>query len=442
MKIHFVFFFLLILYSCELNEDDDRSCRPKSVSAIDLSDAEYFAIDKGARKKTGDSSWSNIFKLVKSNQSLVAQKIGFLDDKGELIDSLFTKIFVSEIYPISEKYICLIGQFEIEIDSLVGKLVYSSLLVDLIDGFIYDFNGHFPELRSYYYDQSYLQSDEEGNFYYEYASTVYKLGTNQNIMSQEMYVSASQFLSRYFYISGEANCYFRGDNVTKVKMNTGGILIFDGLYADIFGSNGRIFARYFNSGNNLYELKIVDDKCMGEVINNFHGNHEELFHFIETSEYSYVITNSFFATDDYYAGIFGFAYDSESNTLIELCVPIVDKGGMYDIIRCMDNFIWASSAGSINKKFIRLDITKFEIKKPLIYEPGVELGELISYDEIEFPSNLEVSDYHFLDNSEISFKAFDLSEEKDITGIINLEGEITITELSDKYTYEILKKLN
>ena len=159
-------------------------------------------------------------------------------------------------------------------------------------------------------------------------------------------------------------------------------------------------------------------------------------------EYSYVITKSTFTLVEYQA-IIGFGLNAEKNSLIELLIrqDNIEEVG-YNIINCADNFLWASSLGGVNKKIIRYDLTKFDIEIPIPSNPDFELAVLNSFVSIDFPSNLDVLSYQFIENNEFSFQAFDLSEEKDVTGIINMESEITITNVEDNYTLEILKKLN
>ena len=247
MKKYYVFFFLIILFSCEFNDLDDRSNRPKAVKYMDISDAEYLAIEivntDGEEEPT--HSWSNLYKLVRNGQELLPQKIGFKDKSGERIDSIFTFISVHEIYPISDEFICLKGYFKIKVDSSVNELVYESLLVNTNDGSIYDFNDHFPNPLSYQYDKHRLQKDEEGNMYYDYNQSIYKLEIYQDILMQELYVPSNQLGGSYFYISSDANCFFNGAGISRVKLLSGGILIFDEWHEDVLDQRGGFLREIF-----------------------------------------------------------------------------------------------------------------------------------------------------------------------------------------------------
>ena len=120
---------------------------------------------------------------------------------------------------ISPDYVCMKGRFEIEIDSVIDKLTYSSILIRISDGAIYDFKGHYPREDSYYMGNKYLQEDKSGNIYYVVGdNTLFKLGgLDIGMPYQETYVSSSQFQSLFFYISPEANCFFM--ELPKQRLN-------------------------------------------------------------------------------------------------------------------------------------------------------------------------------------------------------------------------------
>jgi hypothetical protein len=440
-EIILVLVFLFVI-ACDKIDHIDNNNRPSTVRSLNLDGANYLAIKNQKIKNINTSDWSNLFKLTKINDELIPEKVGFKDGNDNLIDSVFSLIQIDEICSISNDYLCMKGKFECEIDSLVDKLSYSTILVRISDGAIFNFNGHYPGIDSYYMGRKYLQVDKSGDLYYSYSSdhysrTVYKLGgINITIPFQETYLSSSQYQSQYFYISPDANCYYYGYPKTKIKLSSGGIISADRFLANFFNSADKVYAAV---EADLFHIEIIDDQCVSNQVSSIKTPMLEYLYFY-SNDYYYLLGDMMEFIE---LGIVGFIFNESENKLLNLSIPENMENELYEVVDFADKYLWVSSINSTNKEFYRFDLDKYDIKIPYPdIEPSIEVAILNSYELIEIPDSIEIYNYSILNNGEISFIGYNLSSEIDITGVISLDNEITIIKSSSDYIFQILERIN
>jgi hypothetical protein len=437
-KIINIILLCLLLTTCDKTDYSNYKHRPGNVKSLNIGGADYLAIKVQKNKTTNDIEWSNLYKVVKSDNGLLNEIVGFRDGNDNLIDSSFSLIQIEDLCFISDDYICMKGRFEIEIDSVIDKLTFSSILVRISDGAIYDFNGHYPREDSYYMGSKYLQEDKSGNLYYICNSALFRLGgLDIGMPYQETYVSSSQFQSLFFYISPEANCFYDGHPKTKIKLNSGGIILSDRWLKNLFTSEEKTYAAL---DMEFAEVTLVDNICKTIVINSIRTPTEFYRYFYKNSSFCYLIGNM----GEYgELGIVGFVFNQNENKVLDLSIPEFMENELYKIEDFRDKYLWISSIYNINKEFYRFNLDSFEIKIPYPdYENKIEVAILNSYELIEIPDSIEVYSYTILKDGEISFIGYNLSSEIDISGIISMDNKLTIIGSSSDYTYKILERIN
>ena len=416
------------------NSDDpgDR-IKPRSVASLNIEDADYLALKNSNTQSTGSSDWSNLYKLVKLDDGLVTQVVRFRDNDNTPIDSVFTSIHVDNIYPVSEEYICITGNFEIQVDSTIDKLVYTSLLVRISDGTIYDFNGHIP--GGYYLGAKYLLKDNLDNRYYSYSSAIYKLaGLSTSVITQETYVSSSQYRNGGFFISPAGDCFFGN---TKIKLSTGGIILAERWFKNLFSANGRIYAAL---NQDLYEVTISGDSSSFQLINQIHIPIEFYTYYYSSDGYDYLIGS---INGDYGIQCAGLIYRQSDNKLYELSLPAVVNSSGFNLEDLADNYLWISSISNIEKQIYRFNLDEFNTDvRDLGYGTYVNVAMLNSYDLIAFPDTIEVYSYRILDYGGIAFTGYDLPNELEIAGILDHDNELLLTDSSSDYSFTILLELD
>lgn len=433
-----------LMTGCEVFDRQDED-----ISGIDLRFAEYIGMVNN-KKNARETSWSNLFKFYQEDGILISEKIGFLDSEGEMTDPEKTFIDVAGIYPVNEDYIILNGTFSYKMNRHGDFENYTSLLVNLKDGSIYNFNGHVPYESSYYYGHEGFQKDSSGSLYYvnlnraEGGLSLYKLILDSEQIIQEEYINSNQFKGNYFIITPAGDCIFRSDNTLKFKDHTGGIQVFDQLYVNIFKVNGRYFGQRLQGDTAIYELLVNTENPYGiQVSTSPYISQAEAFHIYETDEYCILLSGEEIVIENYY-GLVGFVFDEAQADIYNLGIPVeIGINTAWGIDFSIASYLYISTHGANDKAICRLDLSQFNVKPsgdP--YYPDMMIAEVSSYHLYDFPANLDIYDYRYLENGELSFIGFNLEDETDISGIINLENEIVYNSIENKYTVEILKKIN
>ena len=231
--------------------------------------------------------------------------------------------------------------------------------------------------------------------------------------------------------------FFYGAPKTKIKLNSGGIILSDRFLKNLFTSEENTYAAL---DMDFAEVKIVNNVCSTKVVNSIMTPTEFYKYFYDNSTFCYLIGDM---REFVELGIVGFIFNKSENKILDLSIPEYMENELYEIINFGDKYLWISSIYNVNKEFYRFNLDSFEIKIPYPeYEQDIEVAILNSYEIIEIPDSIEVYSYTILNNGEISFIGYNLSSEIDISGIISLDNKITILESSSDYIFQILERIN
>lgn len=423
----------LLLLGCEKEITDNPiyDNDSKIVSKLDLSDADYLVLKASDNLKSTNSN-QDLYKIKIDGDNITEEKVSLLDALGNEIDSIFPEFSVRRILELKEGLICLNGYFELPLDSSeVEPQVLHSLLVRTSDGAIFDFNRHFPSLKSYYLNQNYIQTDKLGNVYYD-SKNVYKLSESENGYLQEEYLPIGEEYSSFF-IDFDGNCYYYTHPYHRVKKSEGGIAIAD-VYKNFYciwnTYDNKVMASVYDS---VGYLTIDDDEIkfstfasisVGEAWTHIYTSNENRFTQVITpdinSEYKQVGNIIFEENKE----VFRLLLEDE---LFETYRLVINK--------ISGSYIYLSSEYSLSLDLYKIDLNSFE-------QVDSETYLLNSFVSINFPDDLEIKTYEFNDSGEITFTALRLTDEMFVSGIVNSENMISIlTESSDK-EYNNLIQLN
>jgi len=434
-----VLFFLIScmgFFSCEFQEGTSQK-----LKFINIENADYLAIRtaKSSQKSNASTARNNLFKGTVSENECIFSPVSFIDDEGNSIDPEFTIIEVENICNISEDYICLKGHFEINREQYGDNQIFSSLLIRKSDGSVYDFNGHFPGNKSFYLHSKYLQRDLNNNHYYSHSSAIYRFGTADNL-TQETYVSNSQYVGGDFFIDHVGDCYFFG-NGTKIKLKDGGI-IYDEKYIHDFikTSSNKTYAIVTNSlSRKFYELKIIEGELIlshvSDVSNYFRSG---VYSYRNMNRNDYYLIDSVFSN---YSGniYFGVIFNENLNELYYLALPRGLDTELYFFDKVNENYLWLNRSGSVKKEFYKINIDNYTIEE---YGGSIKIARISDYQKVDFPGYIEIYDYEIEEDDNIYFTGYNLTTEEDISGLYNAEGDLIITDNTSDYYYSVLKKIN
>lgn len=433
-RIHLILVFALLLIGCEKdnpNNQANENSDSKVVSNVDMTNADYLVLKSVGNKKSAYSN-QELYKISIDGEIISEEKVRLLDAFGNEIDSVFSEFAVWEMLELKEGLLCLRGDFKLYLDSTnIEPQTLYTLLVRISDGAIFSFNGHYPSDKSYYLNQNKIQTDKYGNVYYD-AGNVFKLMETENGYLHEEYLpSEEEFFS--FFIDIEGNCYYYTYPYTKVKKFGGGIAA-----SDIY--------RQFHCKWNTY-----DDRVMASVYDSvgYLTIEEEKLKFspfasINCPEaWQYIYRNSNEKTTQIFSPAIHESWKLAGSIIFEETQKVCDlfisnelftANNLY-VKNISGHFLYLTNEGSISLDLYKVDLNNLE-------KIDGDSYVLNSYTHIDFPIDLDVKEYEFSDNGDITFTALRLSDEMYVTGIVDSESNIQIlTESSDR-EYNNLIRIN
>ncbi|MDW3209830.1 MAG: hypothetical protein R8N23_08180 [Reichenbachiella sp.] len=447
----YLMIFTFLFFSCN-DEIDPFAGAPSSVEYLDISDGQYLALNEKDYQ---------LYKFTKDEkQELFAQRVQFLDENKEPIDSLFTDIYIESIKHISPEYLCMYGGFTIALDTS-NYLFYNSILVNKSDGRIYDMSENFPDTySSYYLGSESLQKDNEGNRFFTNAlflndASLKKLsGLNDGQLSLETYVSSSQILGPdgirgEFYISPESNCFYWNNSGMKIKTASNGIIVVNETFEEIFSFNNKTYAfhhQYFDDPalNDVYNLVEVivrgDTYELKEIAKLDYMFNREYAYSYENEGYGYLLRS-------YLDNIIsvGIVFDGTFDRIRQIVLPENISNDLVKVEHFNDGFVWIGNENAVSKSMYKFDLSKFSEEQRTYSDPEsvtIDVAVLNSYEAVQFPANIEIYEYDFISSGEISFTGFDLTSEEDITGVMGLDGNMTVLERKSDYRFTYLQRIN
>jgi hypothetical protein len=434
---------LIIMISCEKENKNNYQI----VSKLDITGADYLVLKTSDNAKSTLTN-SNLYKITIDGENISEEKVRLLDKLGNEVDPLFSNFIVNYIVELKNNLLCLSGSFEMYIDSSDSELHnFSSLLVRISDGAIYDFNGHFPSKKSYYLNQNKLQTDQFGNVYYEsgniiqtdyfgnvfYESgNIYKLSETENGFTQEEYLSPGEEYWAFF-IDLEGNCYYDEFPYSKVKKAKGGIAVSDIYrYTHCLWNtyNEQVMVAVYDS---VGILNINDNKLDFSFFSSINCTEAWQYIYNDTNKNTTQIFSPYVVSDYPLAGSIIFA---ETLEVFDLFIndELFTSNELW-VEKISGNYLFYSSAYSLSLDLFKVDLSSYGKVSNVAYI-------LDKYEIIDFPDNLDVKTYDFTDNGEITFSALRLSDEMQVTGIIDTENSIHILSESSDKEYNNLIRLN
>lgn len=440
----------------------------KAASGLNIIDADLLLIKSSSLKKgaTEDLSNlnSNLYKLVVNGNDSLLWPIQFTNDEGEFIDEKFSKIIVEKIYKFTDNLYCLRGNFKCIINSGSGEIQsFTTLLVRISDGAIFDFQGHYPFLGSDYFGE-YAQTDSAGNIYYYYLA-VQKLSEMDNgTYSITQYLPDGQETQDYF-IDRHGNCFYQNGTpelevdwndrvfLNKVKKAEGGIIENTSKPIKVMftGSDGNTYSilREFSdySGGyplpadymrmNIYRINVREEVSSTLVCSHICP--------ADTYGYNYLYQSSssgitiFFRNVTEYSTMGELFIESEMKSYY-LFQPEDFGEESKTIFRVIGDYSFMYGP---NKKSV------YRISNDLITPASRNLDgvtfegyALNSYIEFVFPEGIEIYSFELIDEDHVLFTGLNLSEEENVIGTISSDGELTIVERTGNDSFDILTRLN
>ena len=395
-------------------------------SILDLADAQY--VYRNLPDKTAST---NLLKSVDGNAELTP--VVFLNSDSLPVDPSFFSIEAENYYKFDKNLICLTGKFEVYLDSETDELsILSSILVDLKDGSIYNFNGHYPEGLSYYLGSDYVQKDAGNNYYYSFGAKLYKLSrSGDGLFSDLQYLPDGQRYSTY-YIDKLGNCFYNSegiDTLTKVKKYTGGIIQSPGYIQNLYYAGDNLLAF---KGNDIVEVKLDDAVELDPLTTFGSGGIERFYYMYESKDKSYTV----FLQDVFNSlnsGYYGMVFFSGTNKALQVFLRVdEDFSGVNLMVEAIvDNYLILST--NDKSKVLRADLEITE-------------GNSIVYIDIEsaasLPENFDIYDLRVLDMNKVTFVGLNYLDEKIYAAEMDFEENITLLSEISGSDLRILDKIH
>jgi hypothetical protein len=406
-----------MVISCEKDHqsiDDDNL-----VVAMDITDAEYLFTN----------SQTKLFKSVLHNPDLIP--VTFLNAELEPVDTTFNSMKVTDYFKMDENLVCMKGEFELQLDSSNSESVFlKSLLVNLNTGYIYNFQGHYPEPPSYYLGSDVVQKDSNGNLFYLFNSQLFRLSIGEvDNYTVEQYIPDGQQLIDYF-IDRSGNCFYTSEHPTemKIKLSKGGILTTKFLLHSFFYSEFDLLGIYKNK---LVQLAL-DEALDILPIDSFQYDIESFKYLYQSSQggHSILLQGEVGVSN---SGYFGIVYSNGSSEIHRIdLVKDAFNSDLLTVKLINDNYMILASPE--NDDFVRVDLEDVSEESS---------GYILGFEKrIGLPTEYDVYSMEVLDINAITISGLRYSDEKSIVAEIDFDGHIEILAESSSERITVLDRIN
>lgn len=405
------------ILSCK--KDNDKDLRPGKVTGVDLSKCDYIGYE------INDNSVFDLFAVTVEGDSLISKPLEFTDEAYENIKQEFVSYKIEEIARVNENYFAIHGHIDVETDA--GTESFRNILINQTTGSLYDLKDY-RATYSYSKNQTneFQEQDSDGNVYFKSGSIMKLSGLNAGDPQIEEYVSQSQ-TSDEFIITPEGHCFTSGG---IVKFATGGIAS-SHLGRDIFkGADGQAYSIHIFDG--LKKATVTENGVAVDTI--LPGKYFSDVGLSETPFTSYIVGDecTFLINDHGYDGLEIFMYFHKTEIFTKLLLP--ESVSFNKCLAIINNDFYLESGSGEDQAIYICDITKYTEESEGQYQ--------MTYDtKIATPISNGITKYNVLSDGTISFSGYDRTNEKDVTGVMDEDGNVISYTESEKMTLIPLEKI-